>query len=634
MDAPIYKSPTSWVRYLLPWYIPKFHAVNLDSIDEWRTQHNEVSATVRRILLVLLSYCFFCMLSLGVSDVNVALSRAETVKIPFANINVSFFSFVIIGPVVLFGLFMYLQVFVTYLIRLGRKGSTNPFVFNLDYPSPRILAFLLIYILPLGTLFLFTYRALPKYVGGWLTVFTAAVLIVVTRILVLHFSHQSFMKGKRRLLAYTQSIVVSLVILFILVQLALLLSYRDTWMFKRSYAMERAYLVKKNLQYANLENISLKYANLIRADLSFALVNKSNLTAVRANEANFSDAQMHGVILKDANLKGAIMKRTHLSEANFFNAKLHKANLQEAVLLGVNMENANLYRTQFLGADLRGVIFKNSKIVQTNFHSAQFGYYDFDENKSGKHPAQIFAGKNVKIIAANFDNATIDNGRFNCVNMKKIFTCIMMTKVSFNGTRMTGAQFKGVYIRWAKFNCLTLSGKLSCADLRGANFNCYKGFRNATECTQLHNITFSGTNLQWTQFVKTTFSGVRFSCVQGTGSQNICANLEEANLEGANFRAVVFEGADLRNANLSNAQLAGAKFKCWTASGGDLKCVDMAGVNLRGATMKRVSYTQQILRTDLRGVTNLTCKQLKQAKYWRDALRLPALACGESIPEG
>jgi len=632
MNDSLYKSPATWIKYLLPWYVPRFHTVSL-SPEEWRIQHNEVSATVRRILLVLLSYCFFCMLSLGVSDVNVALSRAETVKIPFANINVSFFSFVIIGPVVLFGLFMYLQVFVTYLIRLGRKGSTNPFIFNLEYPAPRILAFLLIYVLPLGTLLLFTYRALPKYVGGWLTIYTAAVVIVITRIIVLHFSHQDFMKGKSGLLRHLQGVIVSLIMLFILVQLVLLLSYRDTWMLKRSYAMERAYLVKKNLQYATLDNISLKYANLIRADLSFALINKSNLTAVRANEANFSDAQMHGVILKDANLKSVIMKRTHLSNAYFVNAQLQKANLQEAVLRDVNMENANLYRTQFIGADLRGAIFKNAKINQTNFRSAKFGYYSFGDQSSRKI-AQTFSGDNVKIIGSNFDNASIDNGRFNCTNSLKIFTCVMMRKVSFNGARMPGAQFKGVDISWANFNCLTLSGNLSCTDLRGANFSCYKGFRKTSECSRLNNVSFSGTNLRWVKFVNVKFSTAKFTCVQGTNNGSICANLEGANLRGAKLRSVIFEGADLRNANLSESQLGGTKFKCWTGAGGELKCTNMSGVNLQGASMKRINYSNKVLRADLRGTVNLTCKQLKKAKYWSDALRSRSLACGKAIPEG
>jgi len=69
-------------------------------------------------MLVLLAYCFFCALSLGTPDVSLIASTAIII-IPFADTEITFSSFLLIGPVVLLGIAFYLHLFIGEWITLN-----------------------------------------------------------------------------------------------------------------------------------------------------------------------------------------------------------------------------------------------------------------------------------------------------------------------------------------------------------------------------------------------------------------------------------------------------------------------------------------------------------------------------------
>ena len=95
------------------------------------------------------------------------------------------------------------------------------------------------------------------------------------------------------------------------------------------------------------------------------------------------------------------------------------------------------------------------------------------------------------------------------------------------------------------------------------------------------------------------------------GWENMCADLEGANLRGANLKCADLRGAslkcaDIEGANIEGANLRGANFKFANLRGASLKCADIEGANLRGADLKCANIEGADLRdANLRGAKNL-----------------------------
>ena len=96
-------------------------------------QHDEPSGTIRRVMLLLVGYSFFCILMLSQPDVALLSSAAE-IKVPFANTDISFIAFLITGPLVLAGVTAYLHNFIGQWLAFGgrRVPEALPFLFNMD----------------------------------------------------------------------------------------------------------------------------------------------------------------------------------------------------------------------------------------------------------------------------------------------------------------------------------------------------------------------------------------------------------------------------------------------------------------------------------------------------------------------
>src|SRR5262249_3314598 len=83
------------------------------SNEEWKRQHDETSRAIFQVLVVIVTFSFFCLLSLGTPDVSLLAGNAA-LKLPFANTEISFAAFMFIGPVILIALTTYLHIFVGY----------------------------------------------------------------------------------------------------------------------------------------------------------------------------------------------------------------------------------------------------------------------------------------------------------------------------------------------------------------------------------------------------------------------------------------------------------------------------------------------------------------------------------------
>jgi hypothetical protein len=176
---------SKWPR---TWWWPLPEEIHL-SDEDWKKQHDEISKAINKLLLILIGFCFFCGLALGAPDRSLLASDAK-IELPFADTEISFVSFLIIGPVVLIAFSFYLHIFAGYWIILSRQRPSPspantetpypelPFIFNLRYRTANWLSSFLFYWLVPVTLGVFAWKALPRPEAPTLIALTSAFIVV------------------------------------------------------------------------------------------------------------------------------------------------------------------------------------------------------------------------------------------------------------------------------------------------------------------------------------------------------------------------------------------------------------------------------------------------------------------------
>src|SRR5215813_5905404 len=123
---------------------------------------DETATQVARIGLTLVGTTAFCLLSLLTPD-SALLGGSEKINVPLAG-PVSFFGFMLLGPALLIGLRVYLQIYVEHGERLDRLARSVPAVraptlLPLQNSLIRLLSNLTRYLLLPVALLLFAWKA-------------------------------------------------------------------------------------------------------------------------------------------------------------------------------------------------------------------------------------------------------------------------------------------------------------------------------------------------------------------------------------------------------------------------------------------------------------------------------------------
>ena len=258
------------------WIPPKRH-LDLDA-DEWHRQHDEVSISLRRVMVTLLGYSFFCMLTLAAPDVSLIASDAK-IKVPFAGTEVSYQAFLIIGPLTMFGLVIYLHILLGHWLSLGKHKNTFglPYIFNIDNKTANWLANFIFYWLPCLVLSFFYWKALPRPDESRLLFIQTVIFLscmVVLRI-------RGFPDDQHRFKTNV------LYLIWWLLGVCLLLT-PQIGLYERNLNLFRADLSKKDLRNVNLIKANLSEADLTGADLRKAKLWKANL---RGADLSYADLQ-------------------------------------------------------------------------------------------------------------------------------------------------------------------------------------------------------------------------------------------------------------------------------------------------------------------------------------------------------
>jgi len=351
------------------------------SVESWIAKHEETSKTIRRSIMLVVSYCFFCFLTLGAPDIKIFEANA-LVKIPFANAEVRYAAFFVFGPLALIGITIYLHIFVeqwTLLNHLKNEPPLNdqysnlktlPFIFNMERLSPNILSGFLIYLLIPITLFIFAWKSSDLVIFIMAAFITFFLLILKLRRYPAH---------RRRSFIYIFQWLFLLLFIVFSAYVLLVPSIID-----RSLNLAEVNFSGRILRGQKFDKANLKNANLDKADLTRASLLGTDLSGATLKKAD----------LEDANLKKAILVNANLQEANLVNAKLQDANLEDANLqkavLGVaeagrlagmpaKLMNANLWEANLKEANLVGVNLKGADLNYAKLNDANLGGANFEE---------------------------------------------------------------------------------------------------------------------------------------------------------------------------------------------------------------------------------------------------------------
>jgi hypothetical protein len=235
--------------------------------------HEKFSETVRLTMITLLGLAFFCLLTAFSTPDSSFLLGGAKVKVPFADVEIPFQSFLLLAPFLLIIITIYLHIFYGYWLDLETDHqhlSYNappiehlPTLFSLDHPVPCLLnTFIFYWLVPL-VLATITWRAAVRFSGagggGHPLAFITGLVTIILVFLQIRRCPASQRRWNRLCWTIIGVIVASIVvIMFILERL------------ERPLNLAGADLKDKSLVRVNLENTNAKGAEFQRADLQEA----------------------------------------------------------------------------------------------------------------------------------------------------------------------------------------------------------------------------------------------------------------------------------------------------------------------------------------------------------------------------
>jgi len=393
-------------------------------------------------MLTLLGVALFCLLTAIGSPDKLLLAADRTIKVPFADVPMSFVGFVVVAPLLLIVLTIYLHVFYGYWLDCDRKRQYinqrlippiegTPTLFSFPDAVPRVLTgFIFYWLVPL-VLVTITWKAWALPAMGLPLTYVAG---VVTFVLVLLQIRRRPGHQRQRWALLHSTILVLIIGLMIL-----------------------GSFTPKSFQ---------RPLELFRVELPKAWLVGIGMSRARADFANLEGAELEGGLLEGADLQRVNLKGANLLAVSFVGAYLHQANLK-----GANLEGADFLEADLKGADLRGTSFLDANIQGVNFretigldrwqlseaHNATLAFYspvlltalklppDHNERLKDRNLAQYdLSGANLqgaKLAEWNLQEANLQRA-----NLQRAF----LVAADLKGTNLNGANLKGANLKGAR----------------------------------------------------------------------------------------------------------------------------------------------------------------------------------------
>ncbi|RVU36467.1 pentapeptide repeat-containing protein [Hwanghaeella grinnelliae] len=312
--------------------------------DEGRlARAREIEASIRKSLALYVGTWFFCGLTVISSpDVLLLLSESQ-IKLPIVDYSLSFFSFSIFSPLLLFILIghVFLQMEARDKTRFALRYDHN--VLYDENPVGVFFSKIVLYAsLPLY-MFMLVWKS--GILGElWLYLFAMTVASLAL----------SFVMYVRRTPALSRAgATFGYLILFLGFSLYVTAAPKIRWL---------------DLSRANLAGSNISGSNLSDADLTDADLSSANLANVRFGSAKIVNTTFAGSDLTNAffsdprrnanrtELSNVSFRDATLNGVNFYNVSIKTADFRGSDLTGANFHKATLSKIDFSGADLSGVI--------------------------------------------------------------------------------------------------------------------------------------------------------------------------------------------------------------------------------------------------------------------------------------
>jgi uncharacterized protein YjbI with pentapeptide repeats len=346
-----------------------------NDLESLKKRHSELSNNINRILFTLLSFGFFCALTLNQPD-EMVIKNGGKIKIPFVSMEVDFLTFLIIGPIALLGITAYLILFLQDKRKYDGLPccETQAYIFNLDAKSAKLISSVMFFgFTPLILLmFYIKSRVNPSY-----GIYAGSLMVLTTLSMAVYFFYQHLQKKE------TASAIAIIVLCGLLIlpitplfnlnsQIPISVSGSDlAKMNLKPFQLAGAKAEKTNFNDSvffddDLTGIYAPHAQFKNANFAHAKLDRSDLGSADFEKAILSWSKMRGSRLTGTVMEKAQMIETDLTEAVLINANLENANLSHAIF-----KEAYLERVSFSEADLTGAIFEKARLVGADLGRAK-----------------------------------------------------------------------------------------------------------------------------------------------------------------------------------------------------------------------------------------------------------------------
>ncbi len=340
-----------------------------------------------RILFFLLFVLYALLTVLGTTDKDFFFESG--IKFPLLNIELPLIAFYVVVPISIIALhFNLVYLFNKHQKLLDKHKSIKGFYHSMplgffDMPSLRsggifliikIFTYLIIYILPLLTLYIFWWH-FAKYQSHFYTSLHLF-YIILDSIIIIYFLLSS-RAGK-----IVSAFIVSVMLLAFALHL-IFLNEQNVYLY-----LSKRYNIKKEDFFKYYPHLELSGEYLVKFDYSQLKAQKSlnpniklallqpplNLKNRFFKYANFKNALLIRVNLKNANLQNAFLGKANLKGSNLWKVNLMGACLEKADLQNVDLRFANLQ-----GADLRKANLKGANLQKANLQGANLDESNLQE---------------------------------------------------------------------------------------------------------------------------------------------------------------------------------------------------------------------------------------------------------------
>lgn len=609
----------------------------------------EISQHARTMFLATVGACIYCWLTIATTSDASLLTRTGETALPIIQTEVPLAGFYLVAPLLLFGLFLYLHLYLQRLwealarlpatfpdgARLnekcfpwlllglasmqGQKASrSNPSYSRSQFAASLVAAWMLV---P-GTVFLFWVRYLPLHDMN-ASLFHGALFGLSTALAVVFFSNaRATLRGRLRAtgsprhrlpVSGTCAAVLlggaSMGVLYAVCDGAINgapVEHNDGVVGLRRHVPEvmsglgfRPFLDVEAQEISRRPATWTTDAHPEQRPAQFDAVRGALLSGASLRHARARGAFLVSADLRRSDLRYADLRQADLSEADLFHAQLPRACISGARLWRASLSGANL---EEVNQGCPGV--ETGEALVTDLSFADLSWARVREGLLDRASLQGTSLVGADFRDVSLTNADLSTAQAGCGLRGGARRCSDFSGARLNGSDMQGGRFSAAIFQHADLEGVDLNDAvLIGANFRGASMSSAKLARARANGVNLEQADLQMANLDEINLDDADLRNVRL-----TGASLRDATLRRADIGGASMgktdlRDAELELADLREANLFQADLRGASMPGARLSGARLVSAEMEDADLREAHLDGANLEGANLRgADLRGV--------------------------------